>query len=343
MDLDLNDANKADVWSMWEALDHGGVANLREILRGSCTDDVVFHGPQPLGDMIGIDAYVDQYLEPLATSFPDLRRETFIFFGGESNGRRDGDVSLDGEHWVTGTGNLIGTFENDFLGIPASGKRVSIRWGDFTRMRDGDVAEVFFLLDLVDLMSQAGFEVLPRSLGAPGLYPAPAAGDGLLHAEQPADASSYSLDHIRRFIFDGLNAFDQDELESMGMADWFHPDVRWYGPGGIGACMSFNEFEDLHQAPWLVAYPDRQVQDLDALFAEGNYSGAPGWAGVTATHTGPYLGVEATGHDIDFNGLDWWKRDGEEYVENWVFVDMVHLFQQFGVDLFERLADLQSV
>ena len=27
------------------------------------------------------------------------------------------------------------------------------------------------------------------------------------------------------------------------------------------------------------------------------------------------------------------------YVENWVFVDMVHLFRQLGVDLFERLAE----
>ena len=35
---------------------------------------------------------------------------------------------------------------------------------------------------------------------------------------------------------------------------------------------------------------------------------------------------------------DWWKRDGEEYIENWVFVDMVHLFRQFGIDLFGRLA-----
>lgn len=41
--------------------------------------------------------------------------------------------------------------------------------------------------------------------------------------------------------------------------------------------MSFAEFETLHQQPWLVAYPDRQVQDLDALFAEGLYSAAPGW------------------------------------------------------------------
>jgi hypothetical protein len=31
------------------------------------------------------------------------------------------------------------------------------------------------------------------------------------------------------------------------------------------------------------------------------------------------------------------------YVENWVFVDMIHLFRQFGVDLFERMADLRGV
>ena len=66
---------------------------------------------------------------------------------------------------------------------------------------------------------------------------------------------------------------------------------------------------------------------------------APGWAGVKATHTGPYLGCPATGNQIEFNGLDWWKREGEMYVENWVFVDMVHLFRQLGVDLFERLAE----
>ena len=335
---EINQGNKAAVQNLWEAMDNAGITNLRGVLTDACANDVIFHGPQPIGDMHGIDAYLSDYLEPLAHSFPNLRREMFIFFGGESNGRRDGDASLDGHRWVTGTGNLVGTFENDFLGIPASGEEVRIRWGDFTRVVDGEVAEVYFLIDLVDLMSQAGFEVLPPWRGARDLYPAPAAADGVLETASSADVSAYSLEHIRRFIFDGLNAFDQDDLQSMGMADWFHRDVHWYGPGGIGACMSFQEFEDLHQAPWLVAYPDRQVQDLDALFAEGAYSGAPGWAGVKATHTGPYLGVDATGNSIDFNGLDWWKREREVYVENWVFVDMIHLFQQFGVDLFARMA-----
>jgi len=58
------------------------------------------------------------------------------------------------------------------------------------------------------------------------------------------------------------------------------------------------------------------VQDLDALFAEGKFSGAPGWAGVKATHQGEYLACAATGKALVVNGLDYWKREGEMYVEN---------------------------
>jgi predicted ester cyclase len=198
------------------------------------------------------------------------------------------------------------------------------------------------LLDLIDLMQQAGVQVLPPSRGLDGVYPPPRADDGVLLDTQNAEVSRHSLEHIRKFIFDGLNKFDQSDLESMGMAGFFHPEVKWYGPGGIGACLTFSEFETFHQRPWLNAFPDRSVQDLTALIAEGNYSGAPGWAGVRATHTGEYLGYPATGNRIEFNGLDFWKREGEMYVENWVFVDMIHLFRQLGVDLIERMRQLSA-
>ena len=152
-----------------------------------------------------------------------------------------------------------------------------------------------------------------------------------------APSGNEKMREIANAIKTGAIAYLNRQLKSMGMADYFHPQVKWYGPGGIGACLSFSEFENLHQQPWLVAFPDRSVQNLDALFAEGNYSGAPGWSGVKATHTGEYLGCAATANPLQINGLDWWKRDGEVYIENWVFVDMVHLFRQFGIDLFERL------
>lgn len=310
MNIALNQQNKHIVWDFWQALDNALDAQSIDLAHQAMSKEIAWYGPDPINQLQGIDSFITDFWLPLRRSFPDLKRQTHLFMGGESNGRVDGNVALDGKQWVSGTGYLQGTFAQDYLGIPATGGPVHIRWGEFCRVEAGKIVEVYFLLDLIDLMQQAGYQVLPPSRGQDGVYPPPSANDGILLAAQDAQETAYSLQHIRRFIFDGLNKYDQSELKSMGMADFFHADVHWYGPGGIGACLSLKEFEDLHQIPWLIAYPDRQVQDLTALIAEGSYSGAPGWAGVRATHTGPYLDAPATGNAIAFNGLDWWKRQG---------------------------------
>ncbi len=331
----LNDSNKQKVWSYWQALQEAGPGRSGPVALEYLSAEHRWHGFDPVNDLEGRLYFVTGFWEKLLASFADLERHTWLFFGGKSSGRIDG--TGDGRMWVTGTGVFRGTFAEDYLGIPATGQQVDIRWGEFCRLEDGLIVETFFLIDMIDLMQQAGVHVLPPSRGKDGLYPPPAAGDGVLLDAADEAESDYSLEHIRRFIYEGLNAYDENDLESMGMADYFHPDVHWYGPGGIGACLSFKEFETNHQAPWLHAFPDRSVQDLDALIAEGPYSGGPGWNGVLATQTGQYLDLPATDRKFGVNGLDWWKRDGEQYIENWVFVDMIHLFRQLGVDLLERV------
>ncbi len=335
----VNQANKKLVWEFWRALESAD-NDIDSVLKRYVHDECRWHGPDPINDIRGREAFASDFWRPLLASFSDLTRETYIFFGGRSNGRIDG--SNDGRMWVGGTGLFRGRFVEDYLGIAATGDEVSIRWGDFYRVEDDRIVEVFFLLDFIDLMQQAGIQVLPPSRGIDGMYPPPAAADGILLDAQDDATSEHTLQHIRRFIFEGLNSFDQSDLKSMGMADFFHPDVHWYGPGGIGACLSFQAFTDNHQQPWLHAFPDRRVQDLDALIAEGPYSGGPGWAGVLATHTGRYKDCPATGEPVEFNGLDFWKLENDRYVENWVFVDMIHMFRQLGVDLFERLRAQRS-
>ena len=337
MTSSTNERNKRLVRDYWDALQRTPVDRSKDVFRQYCSDEHQWYGFEPVGALDGPDSMADEFWVPLLESFPDIERKTWIFFGGRSNGRADG--TNDGKMCVTGTGVMSATFANDYLSIPATGREVNLRWGEFCCLEEGQIVKTFFLIDIVDLMLQAGIEVLPPSKGQDFLYPPPSANDGILLAPQDEAESAYSLEHIRRFIFDGLNKFDESDLSSMGMADFFHPDVQWYGPGGIGACLSFSEFETLHQAPWLHAFPDRSVQDLDGLIAEGAYSAGPGWDGVLATHKGEYLGYQATGNRLGFNGLDWWKRTGEKYVENWVFVDMVHLFRQLGVDLFDKLEE----
>ena len=323
------------VKNYWQAIDGASSGNAVAAVQPYVSEECIWHGPDPVGDLNGIGEFSSKFCQPFMESFPDASRDTYIAIGGRSSGRVDGQ--LDGHMWVGGTGMLNATFVADYLTIPATGGNVSIRWGEFCRIEDDVIVESFFLLDLIDLMQQAGINVLPPSRGKDGVYPPPAKADGLLFDEQDDAESDYALRHIRRFIFDGLNNYDQSDLKSMGIADFFHPDVQWYGPGGIGACDGLKEFENYHQKHWLHAYPDRAVQDLDALIAEGSYSGGPGWAGVLATHTGQYLDCPATGNAIEFNGIDFWKLENDMYVENWVFVDMIHLFRQFGIDLFERM------
>jgi len=334
-------SNKKLVLDLWHDLEKADVKSAFSAVAGSFHENVIWHGFEPLGSVYGAAAVVDEFWAPLLRSFPELSRETFVFLAGESNGRIDGNPALDARNWVTGTGLFHATFSEDYLGIKASGKAVSLRWGEFCCIDNKQIVEIYFLIDLIDLMEQVGINVLPPSRGKSGIYAAPAAADGVLLTSSHHGQSLYSRQHLRQFIFDGLNAFDQDSLASMGMAEYFHADVKWYGPGGIGACLSFREFEQLHQRPWLTAFPDRSVRNLDALFAEGAYSAASGWSGVKGTHTGRYLNCPATGNPVEFNGLDWWKREGEVYSENWVFVDMIHLFKQLGVDLMQLASSRQ--
>jgi predicted ester cyclase len=338
MSATINQENKSLIWSYWITLQNTHPERLYEVIDPVISRDVRCFGPDPIDGLEGSTALIKDYWLPLLRSFPNLKRQVHLFCGGRSNGLADGDISKDGRLWVSGTGFFSATFQEDYLGIPASGKRVDIRWGEFYRLDGGKVVDFYFLLDLVDLMQQAGYDVLPPILASNHQFPLPLVNDGILLEAQDEEETERQLQQIHRFVYDSLNNYNQEDVSSMGVAEFFHPDVRWYGPGGIGSCYGLKEFEEFHQKPWLAAFPNRQNQDLDALYAEGRYTAGSGWAGTKAIHSGEYKDVEGTGNHVKFNGMDWWKSDGEKYIENWVFVDMVYLFRQLGVDLFDRLA-----
>ncbi|MEO0380640.1 MAG: ester cyclase [Pseudomonadota bacterium] len=330
MGTDTNQSNKVAALKLWDALDRNPQAALPylEKVRN-------WQGPEPIGIHSGGADIVDAMFAPLRAAIPDLHRDIHILMGGQSNAKEDG--SEDGEWWVAGTGYYTGRATRDVFGIPASTQDLRIRWGEFLRFdAEGKITQAQTIWDFVDWFEQIGVPILPRPNGASHVYPAPTAYDGMLVDSQNADQTERSMGLGRALIFGGLNTFDESDLSSMGMARFFHPNIKWYGPGGIGACLSLDEFETLHQRPWLIAFPDRKVLHLESLFAEGRLVAASGPMGVVATHTGPYLGQPASGARLEVSGLDFWLRTGEQFSENWVFVDMIHLFSQMGVDLFAR-------
>ncbi len=329
--MDPNQRNKQKTLALWSALDRDPEAALPMLAHVSH-----WQGPEPIGVQATGQDIVDTMFAPLKRAIPDLQRQTHIFMGGQSSA--DESDEGDGAWWTAGTGYYTGRAVAEVFGIPATDTDLRIRWGEFLKFdADGNIIHAQTIWDFVDWFDQIGMPVLPKPKGALHVYPAPTAYDGVLQEPQPQAETQASMALGRGLIFGGLNSFDENDLTSMGMARYFHPNVKWYGPGGIGACLSLSEFENRHQAPWLVAFPDRKVKHLESLFAEDRMVAASGPMGVVATHTGPYLGHPPSGAPIEISGLDFWLRTGDRFTENWVFVDMIHLFKQMGVDLFDRL------
>lgn len=331
----VNQRNKDQIRKFWDDLDAAGPAEVDRICTAHFALDCQWNGPAPLYLKSSPKAITESFWAPLKQAVPDLKRETHMMFGGASSGRVNGDQ--DGEMWVCGTGYLTGHAQSKFMGIPATDHPLRLRWGEFYLLREGKIIASQMILDFVDWFEQIGISVLPKSQGVAHVYPAPTGFDGLLQDQQDPLETDATMQFGRQFIYGGLNQYDTTNLSSMGMAGFFHKNLKWYGPGGIGACLSLDEFETRHQRPWLVAFPDRKVQDLDCLIAEGPLLGAAGIAGVKATHSGPYINAAATGKPISVSGLDFWLRDGNRLTENWVFVDMIDLFTQMGQDLFARM------
>lgn len=331
MGTDITQRNKATALTLWAAMDRDPRSAL-PLLEGLTH----WQGPEPVGVHRDGTGIIDAMFAPLRAAIPNLHRQVHILTAGQSDAQEAGGT--DGAAWVAGTGYYAGRATGAVFGIPATGHDLRIRWGEFLRFDEaGNITHAQTIWDFVDWFDQIGLPVLPHARGAAHVYPAPTGFDGVLTGPQDADATAVTRRLGRDLIFGGLNRFDEADLGSMGMARFFHPNIKWYGPGGIGACLSLTEFEELHQKPWLTAFPDRKVMHLESLFAEGRMLAASGPRGVVCTHTGPYLGQPATGARLEVSGIDFWLRDGERFTENWVFVDMVHLFAQMGVDLFARL------
>jgi predicted ester cyclase len=339
---DLQSAKQL-VWAALQALP-GNTAtsptspDARPALEKFFAADCPCHVFHPINEVHGIESMAAKFWQPLLKAMPNLERRMQLFFAGEFDGRFCGGAGT----WVTSHGYLMGTFANDWLGIPATGDTVWVRIGEFYRVENGKIVDARILLDLVDVMRQAGIEVLPRSTGARLIVPGPQMQDGLLRdATDPLEAK-HSMDSLDRMI-GGLKSFNQKDLKSMGMHAFWHPEMMWYGPCGIGTSRQVEGFQKHHQKPFLHAFPDRVGGNHISRIAEGHFIASTGWPSVHATHAGDYLGAPATHQPITMRVADWWRREGDTLRENWVMIDLPDLLLQMGVDLFERMAQRQTL
>jgi predicted ester cyclase len=324
---DLHQQHKRLIWQLWQRQHETPPHELAALLAEYYAPDVTWHGMQPINSLHGHDALLAGLWQPLYHALPDLRREPYILLAGR----------FAEKDWVASTGHFTGTFVHDWLGIPATGGRLRIRFGEFCALRDERITEVYCLLDVIDAMEQAGISPLPISLGDPTLFLPPMTGDGLLLDAPAHDAGARSLALVEAMIFGGLSRYDQQGLRSMNMAAYWKPNMHWYGPGGIGAARSLQQFEDYHQRPFLHAFPDRKGGNHKARIAEGDYIASTGFPSIHATHQGEWLGCAPTGQPITMRVMDFWRREADLLAENWVFIDIPDVLAQSGCDVFAAM------
>jgi predicted ester cyclase len=329
------------VWEYWQAMDRAkrlwkssetskawGVwpQSVRSPLQ-SLHPDAAWHGFLPLRHLHGAAEIWARFWQPLLHAIPDLTRRTYVFLGGR----------FEGGDWVCGTGDFVGTFARDWLGIPACGTSVHFRFGEFCRVEKDRIVELRILIDLPHLMRQAGIDLLPPSYGRDFWIPGPIAGDGVLIEEKDPTESQKTLDLVEAMIFGGLNRYDQKSQDSQGLEQFWHPQMVWHGPVGIGSAYGLDEFKEKAQGPILRAFPDRKGIGHQARIAEGQFSASTGWPSLVGTHLNDYLGWPPTGRKVGWNIMDFWKREGDLLVENWVMIDLIGAALESGLDLLARL------
>lgn len=269
----------------------------------------------------------DDVLDDLGHAFTGLERRTTIEIAG-----RDGQ----GQLWVGQCGYWCGLFAEPFLDIPPTQRMAVMRFHDFFRVEGGAVVEMQSLWDLPELMMQAGVWPLSPSLGREFHVPGPATQDGLRVSGDGAQA----LGVVDEMLV-GLGN-DPAGTPRATMARYWHEHMSWYGPSGIGTARGIDGFRKHHQAPFLGGMPDRSARmDTGHLFAEGGYVGFTAWPGMDVTLTGgSWLGIPGAGQKLEMRSLDFWRIENGKIAENWVLVDLLHVYHQMGVDVLARMREL---
>lgn len=127
-------------------------------------------------------------------------------------------------------------------------------------------------------------------------------------------------------MVDGLNDHRIDDIGA-----FFADSFRWMGNYGCGTKPGLAAFQNNWQRPFQAAFSDKVCIDEARMFM-GEWASAFGRQ--EATHSGPFMGVPATGKRVEIRYMDFWKVQDGKIVDNWVMVDFPHVLAQLGVDVF---------
>ena len=333
--MSIHNQNKNLILKLSQALYDLNQSQLKAQLNSLFSSDAKIQLAYPLKDIAGPESLFEVVFLPLLKAIPDLERRDYIVMAGSGE-----DQDLAG-NWVGCAGFYTGVFEKPWLDIPATRHPVSMRYHEFFRIENNKIVEMQALWDIPEVMMQAKAWPMTPSLGVEWLVPGPSTQDGIVTAPYDLKKAKASRQLVMNML-NGLQKHADYGAEAMGLAQFWHPKMFWYGPAGIGTNRRIAGFRNWHQIPFLKALPDREVVPGNGvLFGDANYVGYTGWPGMSMTVSGDgWLGIAPVDKAITMRSLDFWRVSNGLIRENWVLIDLLHVYHQLGVDVFNRMKEL---
>lgn len=325
-------SEKALVRAHYDALAQATPATVADVLAERTSADWHWRGMHPFYEQHGAKAVSERFWAPFLTAMTKVQRRQDIFIAGRN------EVDEFQSVWVISMGHLMGLFDEAFLGIKPNRRIAMLRYAEFNKVEGGKIVETALFCDLIHLMNQAGQYPLPPQTGMHLVHPGPATHDGLLFDDAHPAEGEKTLANINAMIGD-INAHQRYASPQEELSQCWHDDMIWWGPDGIGATYTIDRYVEQHQQPFRRQIKDRVYNGHICRLAEGNFGGFFGWANLTVTNAGGYLGMPAGGRS-EMRVVDMYRRDGDKLAENWIFIDILHFLHLQGLDVLGRMKTL---
>lgn len=324
---------KQVIMDLYAELDRADPQQAGAVLSRYYASNHIWRGYHPFHEQRGAEAVAQVFWQPLRGALKHMQRRQDVFMAGAN------EIDRFNSAWVVSMGHLMGLFGAPWLGIAPTGKMAFLRYCEFNKVQDGKITETAMYFDIPHLMMQAGLQPFPPQTAAHLVQPGPVTHDGLMFDPQPPEEGEKTLAVINAMISDlgqwksGLSL--EDELRRT----WAE-DMIWWGPAGIGATYTIERYAQQHSGPFRAGFADRSKTNHICRLAEGSFGGFFGWPNFTARPTGGFMGMPATDKAGEFRVIDIYRRDGNKLAENWIFIDLLHFWNQQGVDILARMAEV---
>lgn len=326
---------KAVVRDFHAGLDAAKWSDIPQAISESTVRDCHWRCVHPFNEQVGSHNLGVSFWQPFRKAFQRVQRRQDILMAGHNRIEDDGTI------WVVSMGHLMGLFDAPWLDIPPTRKMEFLRYCEFYSIEDDHIREGALFCDIPDVMMRAGVNPFPPQSGSHVLQPGPLTHDGVMMAAQPEQEGEHTLRAIDAMV-DDLRVWNDPKeisIEDELRRSWSE-DMIWWGPAGIGATYTIERYVQQHAGPFRAGFVERRFNGHVCKIAEGRFGGFFGWPNLTLRPAGGFMGMPATGKAGDMRVIDIYRRDGDKLAENWVFIDLLHFWNQQGVDVLARSAEV---